>query len=146
MDTVTTSDEISRIEAALAEMRRHQQAGHLARAAGIDTATGALFRALDALETEALSVTALAVRIGVDQPRASRLAAEAVRRGLAERFADASDARRSLLRLTESGREVLAQGHEARRRAVAAALAGFDSKEAVTFARLLERFLDAWRA
>jgi DNA-binding MarR family transcriptional regulator len=134
------------LEAALAVMRRRQQAGQLARKGGFDAAAGALFRVLDALEAEALNITELGVRIGVDQPRASRLAAEAVRRGLAERFADASDARRSLLRLTESGREVIAQARDARRRAVSEALARFDSAEAVTFARLLERFLDAWPA
>jgi len=146
MDAVTTRDEISRIEAALAELRRRQQSGQLARKGGFDAAAGALFRVLDALEAGALSITELGVRTGVDQPRASRLAAEAVRRGLAERFPDASDARRSLLRLTDSGGEVLAQAHETRRRAVVAALAEFDSDEAATFARLLERFLSGWPA
>jgi DNA-binding MarR family transcriptional regulator len=146
MDAVTTPDEISRIESALAEIRRRQQAGQLGRKAGADAAAGALFRALDALETEPLSITELALRVGVDQPRASRLAAEAVRRGLATRFADASDARRSLLRLTTPGRELLAHAHEARRRAVSTALTGFAPDEAATFARLLERFLGAWRA
>jgi DNA-binding MarR family transcriptional regulator len=144
MDAVTTSDEIARLEAALAEIRRRQQAGRLGRKAGADAATGALFRALDALDAEPLSVTELAFRVGVDQPRASRLAAEAVRRGLAVRLADATDARRTLLRLTASGRELLARAQANRRHAVAQALGGFDAGEASTLAGLLERFLAAW--
>ncbi|WP_309712564.1 MarR family transcriptional regulator [Pseudolysinimonas sp.] len=141
---MTISNEIIRIEAALAQIRRGQQSGRLGRTAGADAATGALFRALDALEFDPLSVTELALRVGVDQPRASRLAAGAVSRGLAVRLPDAADSRRSLLRLTPAGREFIARAHATRRDAVSTALAGFDADEASTFASLLERFLAAW--
>ena len=144
MDVVTTPEEISRIATAFAEIRRRQQSGRLGRAAGADAATGALFRALDALEAEPLSVTELALRVGVDQPRASRLAAEAVRRGFAIRQADATDARRSLIALTPPGREVLGSAHARRRAAVATALADIDAAEKRAFAGMLERFLAAW--
>jgi DNA-binding MarR family transcriptional regulator len=144
MDPMTSPEEISRITAALAEIRRRQQSGRLGRAAGADAATGALFRALDALEAGPLSVTELAMRVGVDQPRASRLAAEAVRRGFATRQADGADARRTLVRLAAPGHRMLAHGHANRRAAVSTALSGFDQAEAQQFAALLERFLADW--
>jgi DNA-binding MarR family transcriptional regulator len=139
-----TTPTVARIETALVELRRRQQSGRLGRAAGADAVAGALFRLLDALEAEALGVTELARRVGVDQPRASRLTAEAVRRGLAARQQDPADARRTLLRLTPAGRRVLTRGHETRQEAVAAALSGFDADEARAFAGLLERFLANW--
>lgn len=138
------STTVARIEGSLVELRRRQQSGRLGRAAGVDAAVGALFRLLDALEDELLGVTELARRVGVDQPRASRLAAEAVRRGLAARQQDPADARRTVLRLTPAGRRVLARGHETRQEAVSAALSGFDPDESRVFADLLERFLANW--
>lgn len=144
MDIMASAEEISRVAAALTEIRRRQQSGRLGRAAGADVATGALFRALDALEAGPLSVTELAMQVGVDQPRASRLVSEAVRRGFATRHSDGADARRSMVRLAAAGQRMLAQAHANRRAAVSTALSGFDQAEAQQFAGLLERFLADW--
>jgi len=114
------------------------------RAAGL--AHAARFRLLDALEAAERppSVSELAETIGVDQPRASRLVQAAVEAGHARREVDPSDARRSAIVLTASGRALLAAAHENRRSAVETALAGFTAGETAEFARLLSRFIAAW--
>lgn len=109
-------------------------------------AHAARFRLLDALEAAERppSVSELAEAIGVDQPRASRLVQAAVGAGHARREVDRSDARRSAIVLTASGRALLASAHENRRSAVETALAGFTPEETAEFARLLSRFIAAW--
>ncbi|WP_307793523.1 MarR family winged helix-turn-helix transcriptional regulator [Microbacterium stercoris] len=90
------------------------------------------------------SVGALAEALGVDQPRASRLVQAAVETGLARREADPSDARRTLVALTEQGRAILDRSRGARADAVADALAGFSPDERAQLASLLTRLADAW--
>jgi DNA-binding MarR family transcriptional regulator len=147
------------IEQALLTMRRDQQARRLHRARGPhghghgrtegarpDGALGgaARFRMLDALESGACTVSELAAAIGVDQPRASRLVAEAADRGLVRRSVDPRDARRALVDLTPAGRAFLGSARSSRRSAVEAALAGFSAAERAAFAELLDRFVAAW--
>jgi DNA-binding MarR family transcriptional regulator len=109
-------------------------------------AHAARFRLLDALEgaERPPSVSELADSIGVDQPRASRLVQAAVEAGHVRREADPSDARRSALVLTTSGRKLLASARDTRRDAVETALAGFTPEETAEFARLLARFIADW--
>lgn len=90
------------------------------------------------------SVGALAEALGVDQPRASRLVQAAVQMGLARREADPSDARRTLVALTEQGRTVVDRSRGARAGAVAEALEGFTPAERAQLAALLTRLADAW--
>ncbi|WP_332062544.1 MarR family winged helix-turn-helix transcriptional regulator [Agromyces sp. CCNWLW203] len=101
---------------------------------------------LDALEgaERPPSVSELADAIGVDQPRASRLVQAAVEAGHVRREADPSDARRSALVLTASGRKLLESARDTRRDAVETALAGFTPEETAEFARLLSRFIADW--
>jgi DNA-binding MarR family transcriptional regulator len=115
--------------------RRGAGPAHLAR-----------FRLLDALEgaEHPPSVSELAEAIGVDQPRASRLVQAAVDAGHARREVDPSDARRSAIVLTASGRALLAAAHQNRRTAVETALSGFTPEETAEFARLFSRFMAAW--
>ncbi|MEF3403169.1 MarR family winged helix-turn-helix transcriptional regulator [Agromyces sp. CCNWLW203] len=109
-------------------------------------AHAARFRLLDALEgaERPPSVSELADAIGVDQPRASRLVQAAVEAGHVRREADPSDARRSALVLTASGRKLLESARDTRRDAVETALAGFTPEETAEFARLLSRFIADW--
>ena len=155
-----SQDPISIIEKALMTMRRDQQARRLQRgvgprghrggpgggAAGHDRSLGgaARFRMLDALEAGSRTVSEIAGSVGVDQPRASRLVAEAADRGLIRRTVDPRDARRAVVELTPSGRTFLQSAHQTRRSAVESALAGFSPEDRARFAELLDRFVAAW--
>lgn len=106
----------------------------------------ALLRLLATLlrEETPLSVSELAALIGVDQPRASRLVQQAVERGHAEREADPNDARRTRVRITESGQQMV-QGVRGRQREDAtAALLALTEPERNELIRLLEKLADAW--
>ncbi len=158
-------DPVALIERALMTMRRDQQARRLQRGGfggpggrhgrhggpkhgihGPDRSLGgaARFRLLDALESGARTVSELADATGVDQPRASRLVADAAERGLLRRGVDPQDARRAVIELTPAGRAHLADAHRARRDAVETALGAFSSEETAQFAELLGRFVAAW--
>lgn len=140
------------IEAALSTIRRMQQRGSLQRLAvpGEDARrtgiTAAKYRYLDALAAApgGLGVVEIADRIGVDQPRASRLTAELERDGLILRSRDATDHRRQVITLTEAGRRPLEQATELRRRRVEHALRALSPAEQCQLADLLTRFLAAW--
>lgn len=127
------------VEAAMVRIRRRQTRGALSDGA----IPVAVFRTLDAVADGAAdTVGALAPALGVDQPRASRLAAQAVSSGLLERVADQRDGRRSVLRLTAAGNRAVAAARAGRRTAMAAAMADWTPAERAEFARLLERFVD----
>ncbi|MFC5995290.1 MarR family winged helix-turn-helix transcriptional regulator [Pseudonocardia hispaniensis] len=138
------SDAVGQIEAAMVAVRRRQTRRTLAREAG--AADDAVQQVLDAIEEAEqdgrnLGVTALAAALGVDQPRASKLAAGAVEAGLVRREAEQHDGRRSRLELTAAGRERLAAVHRHRRARFAAAMDGWTPAERMEFARLLTRFV-----
>ncbi|MEN2738776.1 MarR family winged helix-turn-helix transcriptional regulator [Microbacterium sp. X-17] len=113
------------------------------RAAGL-----ARFRLLDALAgtTQPLSVSELAERIGVDQPRASRLVQQGVDHGFLRREADPADARRTLIALTDAGRTMIDRFRGHRRDQISQALAALTPAEQAELARLLTRVADAWPA
>lgn len=145
-------DPVAIIEQALIAMRRDQQARRLQRARGPrghaphDRSLGgaARFRMLDALEAGPRTVSEIAAATGVDQPRASRLVADAAERGFVRREVDPRDARRAVVELTSGGREFLSAAHATRRSAVETALGGFSPDEREQFAALLQRFVAAW--
>ncbi|WP_280242811.1 MarR family winged helix-turn-helix transcriptional regulator [Nocardia abscessus] len=127
------------VEAAMVRIRRRQTRGALNDGA----VPVAVFRVLDAVADGAAdTVGALAPALGVDQPRASRLVAQAVSSGLLERVADQRDGRRSVLRLTAAGRRAVAEAAAGRRTAMAAAMADWTPAERADFARLLRRFVE----
>lgn len=103
-------------------------------------------RLLDALaqSPDPLSVSEIAERIGVDQPRASRLVQAGVAAGHLKREVDPTDARRTNVVLTDSGRAIADQARTARLSAVDTALAGFTAEESEQLARLLSKLADAW--
>lgn len=93
----------------------------------------------------ALTVTELGLRLGVDQPRASRLVASAEAEDLVRRTPDPDDARRSRIELGDAGRATLEQLRSQRTSRADAALAGFSEDERAMFAALLTRFAAAYR-
>ena len=92
----------------------------------------------------ALSIMELAELVGVDQPRASRLVQQATAAGFVHRSADPTDGRRSVIRITEAGRAVLAEARNRHHGAVEQALEPFTEADAEQLATLLERFAAAW--
>ena len=110
-------------------------------------ASMARYRLMSALDRlgDGASVSELADAIGVDQPRASRLVADAVERGLVTRTADPDDARRSRIALADAGREVLAERRRERRAAVERALDDFSDSDREQLAHLLARFVAGGR-
>ncbi|MDO7883068.1 MarR family winged helix-turn-helix transcriptional regulator [Salinibacterium soli] len=110
---------------------------------------GARIRLLEVLAAASpdarLGISEVADAIGVDQPRASRLVADAASRGLVSREVDPRDARKSVLAITQAGRSLLDQIRSGRRSAVTDALAGFSEEEAAQLAELLTRFVAAWK-
>lgn len=109
---------------------------------------GARFRLLEVLSVAApdarLGISEIAEAVGVDQPRASRLVADAASRGLVTRSVDPLDARKSVVAITDAGRALLTTVRQGRRTAVTDALEGFTDDEVVAFASLLSRFAAAW--
>ncbi|MFD6254436.1 MarR family winged helix-turn-helix transcriptional regulator [Nocardia sp. NPDC060256] len=132
------------VEAAMVRIRRRQTRGALA---GDSPFPIALHQVLDAVAaTESPTVSTLAPTLGVDQPRASRLVAQAVSHGLLERVADQQDGRRAVLRLTNNGQQAITAASTGRRTAMAAAMSDWTATERSEFARLLQRFVDAMDA
>jgi DNA-binding MarR family transcriptional regulator len=89
------------------------------------------------------TVTGIAGRLRMDQPRVSRLVAGAIDNGLLDRLADQGDGRRSVLALTEAGDGVLAGIRRNRRFQFEQAMADWSADERATFADLLTRFVAA---
>lgn len=106
----------------------------------------AIARAVDLLgkSKEPKTVSEIAEEIGVDQPRATRLVQQGVSRGLFSREADPDDARRTLVVLTDQGREFSSRLRSERRAPLDAALANFSAEEKKSLARLLKKLADNW--
>ncbi|MCT2584140.1 MarR family winged helix-turn-helix transcriptional regulator [Actinophytocola gossypii] len=138
---------IADIASALVALRRSQTRRALARLAerrGERTGPpDAVFDLLDALadRTERLTVTEAAAALGVDQARASRLAAQAIGAGLARREPDQADGRRSILALTPDGHAALDRISAFRRATVADATADWSADDRAALAELLTRFV-----
>jgi len=145
-------DDIAAIARAMVTIRRRQARRALARAAEYSVpAPGPalpdqVVQLLDAVADAdtrgtTLTVTDAADLLGVDQPRASRLAAQALAAGLLRREADQADGRRSLLRLTTAGHTVLTGIDDFRQSVIADATAGWPEADRAALARLLTRFV-----
>lgn len=144
-----SDDPLLVVEAAMVAIGQRQARRTVARDHGAGTLPdhGALFEVLALLEAEGragreVALGAVADRLGVDQPRASKLVSDAVRRRLVLRNADQNDGRRTLLTLTSSGAAAVTQVRNTRRQAFAAAMTDWSPDERVQFARLLNRFVE----
>jgi len=150
----TAAIETAAIETAVVALRRAHRQRTLARlserrgerAGRHAELPDAVFELLDAVESATaqgapLTVTEAATALGVDQPRASRLAAQSLRAGLLRREADQRDGRRSLLALTDEGHTVLARIRDFRHRVIAEVMSDWPAEDRETLARLLTRFV-----
>jgi DNA-binding MarR family transcriptional regulator len=139
------------VEQAMVAIRRRQSRRALARRAEREhglAVSADVTEVLDLIEDNSDSgqqttVTGLGRHLGIDQPRASKLAAQAIAAGLVRRAADQHDGRRSLLELTAAGRAYLEQVHQYRRSQFGRAMGGWTDQERETFADLLTRFITA---
>ncbi len=106
----------------------------------------AIARAVDLLgkSKEPKTVSEIAEAIGVDQPRATRLVQQGVSKGLFSREVDPLDARRTLVVLTDSGREFASRLLSERSAPLDSALATFSAEEKESLARLLRKLADNW--
>lgn len=145
-DASENHDPAGDVATALTVIRRSAARSALARTAGRDPgpAEGAAYRVLESLADGARSISEIGTDVDVDQPRASRLVAHAVREGWAERAADDADRRRRVVRLTAAGRAVLDSARQTRLAAVRAAMADWSPAERAEFARLITAFVDRW--
>ncbi|MEW5928535.1 MAG: MarR family winged helix-turn-helix transcriptional regulator [Gemmatimonadota bacterium] len=90
-----------------------------------------------------VTVGAVGERLGIDPSRASRVVSAAIEGGYVRRLASQADGRRSVLELTDAGRELVAAARRTRRRFFDEAMRGWPEEDRRTFARLLGRFVDA---
>jgi DNA-binding MarR family transcriptional regulator len=144
------SKTVSAIEVAVVALRRSARRQALAglsrrrgeRAGPAGSLPDAVFELLDAVaEHQPLTPTQAAALLGVDQPRASRLAAQALQAGLVRREADQADGRRSPLSLTSDGQRVIDHIRAFRQRVIENATAGWSEQDLATLAELLTRFI-----
>jgi DNA-binding MarR family transcriptional regulator len=143
--------EVASIEHAMVAIRRAQTRRALGRlsarrgdrAGPVASLPDAVFELLDVIEAAGTppTVSEAAVGLGVDQPRASRLAAAAAAAGLLRRGVDQADGRRSPLSLTTAGRQALTRIHAFRQQVIAESLADWSAADRVVLARLLSRFV-----
>ncbi|GAB3826720.1 MarR family winged helix-turn-helix transcriptional regulator [Kribbella italica] len=135
-----SADPVAEVEAAMIAVRRRQTRRVFAAETGGDASQ----QVLDALEAAGpLGVNGVADALGVDQPRASKLVAAAVTAGLVRRDADQHDGRRTVLVLTDAGRDRLTEVHTHRRARFTGAMQTWSAAEQQTFADLLTRFVSA---
>jgi len=94
---------------------------------------------LDTLSHEGpLRISDLAGREGVSQPGMTTLVNRLADEGLAERFADPTDGRAILVRITDAGRSVLAARHRARTEAVLADIQRLSAEHRADLAAALD--------
>ncbi|MET7990454.1 MarR family winged helix-turn-helix transcriptional regulator [Amycolatopsis sp. NPDC005232] len=146
-------DPVADVEHAMIAIRRSQQRRALTRIARGrgQHALDPVIELLDVVEDFAdrgdpATVTSLALALGVDQPRASRLVARAVDQDDLQREADQSDGRRTVLALTPAGRARLDALHTFRRTVFAEAMSPWSAEDRATFARLLTSFITNYEA
>jgi DNA-binding MarR family transcriptional regulator len=77
--------------------------------------------------------------LGLDHSGASRMVAAAAGRGYVERARTGADARRTVLRLTPAGRELIEASHRWQRDRFAELTASWDDEDRARFAAYLQR-------
>ncbi|MFI9506467.1 MarR family winged helix-turn-helix transcriptional regulator [Nocardia sp. NPDC052566] len=142
---------VAAVERAMVAIRRSQSRRSLSRMAppdGDKPIDPTLFGVLDTIEADdrPCAVNDIAAALGVDQPRASRLALRAEEAGLVAREADPTDRRRTLLTLTGLGREQLDRTHRMRQALFAQVMADWPDADRTEFARLITTFVASFTA
>jgi DNA-binding MarR family transcriptional regulator len=154
-DHVSGLDAAAAVERAVIALRRGMSRRHLGRHAleqaaafGVDVTMQDLL-VVDAIEEgptkdgHGVTIGLVADRGALDQSRASRVVANAVKAGLARRVASQDDARRVELELTDLGQDVAKAARTVRQAAFANAMRDWTANEREQFAQLLTRFTEA---
>lgn len=144
------TDEIIRIGDAMTRMRvmmgrRVIGKMAIARAApGIDLSQLDILHVVRRIETEGgeATVGAVAEAMRLDPSRGSRIVADLVSLTLLRRQACQTDGRRSILRLTEKGEELLEEIRTVKHSLVEQATADWSEAERLSFAKNFARFMD----
>src|SRR5690606_38156745 len=89
---------------------------------------------------EETMIATVAERLGVDPSRASRVVSEMVSAGFAERAVSQTDARRTIIRLTAAGAEVVDAGRTGKFLLLGEFLADWDEDDLSRFITLFTRF------
>ncbi len=132
---------LSTIARATNQVRLHER---LLASAGVrlDRAGATLLTKLALSDPEALRVTELAERLGVDTPTVTRKVQQLERLGFVVRAEDPVDRRAHRIALTASGRRSLKRLHAARRAWLDGLLHGWSEPQLEQFANLLGRFTE----
>ncbi|MBC2775340.1 MarR family transcriptional regulator [Rhizobium sp. AQ_MP] len=93
-----------------------------------------------------VTVGTIAEQLRIDPSRGSRIVADLVKQGLLERAASQEDGRRSLVRVTDAGRQVLDDIEAIKRETILEATAGWSAEDVETFGRLYARFTEGLEA
>ncbi|MEM6889782.1 MAG: MarR family winged helix-turn-helix transcriptional regulator [Pseudomonadota bacterium] len=102
--------------------------------------------AIDALNSETTSVSDVAAELEVDASTASRLVESAVSNGYAERNPSSIDRRKSVLKLTANGREMLVNARAGREKLLAEVTTNWTDQDVELIATLLNRLHDDFEA
>ncbi|MEM9393079.1 MAG: MarR family winged helix-turn-helix transcriptional regulator [Pseudomonadota bacterium] len=102
--------------------------------------------AIDALNSETTSVSDVAAELEVDASTASRLVESAVSNGYAERNPSSVDRRKSVLKLTVSGRDMLVKARAGRQKLLGEVTANWTDQDVELIATLLNRLHDDFEA
>lgn len=112
-------------------------------ARGTELSRVLVVQAIDTLESAQATVGAVAQQLDVDPSTASRLVAETVREGYAMRKPSQEDGRRSVLELTDSGRQLAEAARTYQQSVFERATRRWTPQERETFARLFVTFMQA---
>jgi DNA-binding MarR family transcriptional regulator len=126
------------------QVRVHEE---LLRVAGVrlDRAGAALLYKLQLYAGTSFRVTSLAALLGVDAPTVTRKVQQLERLGYVAREPDPDDGRASLIRLTQSGQDIVDRILAANRDRLSRLFDGWDGDDVRTFGSLLERFAESIR-
>ena len=152
--TTPSPRDLQHVAETLTRMRlliRKRTIGRLAIAKvspGLDVSHLDVLEAMRMIMTEGGEVTvgAIAETMRIDPSRGSRMVAELVSRGILERGVSQADARRSIVKRTKLGEQLLTELREVKHALVAEVLTGWTEEEIATFAELFERFTAGFEA
>lgn len=140
--------DIARIDAALGRIRRSMARQSLGRRVigelGVDV-DSSLIEVLHVVsggqdDPTGVAIGTVAASLGVDPSQASRLVAEAVRRGYVIRVPAQDDGRRSVLRLSQEGAALFSSFETQKRTILLDHFADWSGDDLAAFGRLLARF------
>ena len=142
-------DVLQRVDLALVRMRRLMESSDVRRrfyarlGAPVDPSTIHVLRAILSTGDDAASVGDVAAHLMVDASTASRLVEQAVKAGYVARMACDTDRRRSQLRITAAGDDLLHRAAAVRAAMVDEWVSDWPEQDLTALAGLLERFVDS---